>query len=107
MVTPNNIWSRDFLEDNPAYAYGAYRPNRLSDYAGAPKTFFDYYQNRQPQLEQEFVAAQGSLARAGQPPMLTNVDFLADYPWMQRWLQLTPEQRGVGYAPRTRWMIPR
>ena len=109
-MVANNIWSRDYLEDFPEIAYQAYRPNRLTDFAGAPKTFFDYWQNRQPQVGREYAGALGAQARQGQPPTLMNVDFLADYPWMQRWLSLTPEQRGVQdarFAPRARWNIPR
>jgi hypothetical protein len=102
-----NIWQTDFLEDNPAFAYGAFQPQRGVNFAGAPRSFFDYYQNRRLPIEREFVAEQGRRAAAGLPPSGSNVDFLGNYPWMSRWLQLTPEQRGVGYAPQFRWNIPR
>ena len=106
---PNNIWSRDFLEDFPDIAYQAYRPNQLTGFEGAPPTFFDYFQNRQAQVGQEYLGQLGAQARAGQPPTATNVDFLANYPWMQRFLSLSPQQRGSQsslFAPRARWNIP-
>jgi hypothetical protein len=106
-VSNPNIWNTDFLEENPAFAFGAYRPQRGKNFAGAPKSFFDYYQERQAPLEREFVAEQGSLARSGQPPTGTNVDFLSNYPWMANYLKLSPGQRGQSFAPRLKWLIPR
>ena len=111
-MATDNIWSRDFLEDFPDIAYEAYRPQRMEDLAGAPRTFFDYWRSNQGQnrYSQAYAGALGAQARAGQSPTLTNVDFLAGYPWMQRWLSLTPEQRGVQnarFAPRATWNIPR
>jgi hypothetical protein len=102
-----NVWKTDFLEENPLEAYGAYRPERGVNFPGAPRSFFDYYQNRQAQVEGAYFAEQGRGARAGQPPVSANVDFLANFPWMQRWLALSPEQRGATYAPAFRWNIPR
>jgi hypothetical protein len=106
-VIDPNIWNTDFLEENPAFAYGAYRPERGTNFAGAPRSFFDYYQNRQIPLEREYVGQLGQAARSGQPPVATNVDFLANFPWMKRWMALTPEQRGVRSAQPLRWITPR
>ena len=108
-VANPNIWNTEFLEDNPIHAYNAYRPQRgvSVGYEGAPRSFFDYFRNRQGQTEQEFIGERGRLARSGQPPNLGNVDFLADYPWLQRWMSLTPEERGVRSAQPLRWNIPR
>ena len=106
-VTNPNIWNTDFLEDNPAFAFNAARPTRGVNFEGAPRSFFEYFRNRQSQLEQEFVGQQGRLAASGQPPTGTNVDFLNQFPWMQRWLALTPEQRGVRSPQPFRWIIPR
>ena len=109
MPIANNIWSRDFLEDFPDIAYEAYRPNQLTGFEGAPPTFFDYFQNRQAQVGREYLGQLGTQARAGQAPTTTNVDFLANYPWMQRFLSLSPQQRGAQssmFAPRARWNIP-
>ncbi len=103
----SNIWQTDFLEDNPAFAYQAFRPERGISYEGAPRSFFDYFRNRQSQMEQEYVAQQGRLARTGQPPSGTNVAFLSQFPWMERWLSLTPQQRGVRSPQSLQWMIPR
>lgn len=106
-VSNPNIWNTDFLEENPAFAFGAYRPQRGMNFAGAPRSFFDYFQNRQAPLEREFTGQLGRQARSGQPPTGANVDFLANYPWMANYLALSPEQRGVSYAPRMQWNIPR
>jgi|TARA_R100001530_G_scaffold77721_2_gene54415 hypothetical protein len=108
----DNIWSRDFLEDFPDIAYEAYRPdrfNRPAEFPSAPNTFFDYYQNRQAQIEGGYFGQLGAQARAGQAPTATNVEFLANYPWMQRFLALSPQRRGAQssqFGPRARWDIP-
>jgi hypothetical protein len=101
------MWSTDFLEENPNYAFGAFRPQRGMDFSGAPRAFFDYYRNRQAPLEREFEQQLGRQARVGQAPTGTNVDFLRKYPWMANYLALSPEERGISYAPRLRWDIPR
>lgn len=106
-VADQNIWNTDFLEDNADFAYGAYAPQRGTNFGGAPRSFFDYYQNRQPQLEQEFVGQLGRTARGGEPPVASNVDFLANFPWMAKWMALTPDERGVRSARPFRWIIPR
>jgi hypothetical protein len=106
-ITNPNIWNTEFLEDLPAFAYGAYAPQRGQNLNGRPRSFFDFYENRQAQLEREYTSQLGSQARSGQPPTGTNVDFLANYPWMARWLELSPEQRGTGRANIARWNIPR
>jgi hypothetical protein len=107
-VSQPNIWNTEFLEeDDPRFLYGAFKPERGVDFPGAPRSFFDYYQNRQAQVEGGYFAQQGRLARSGQPPSGTRVDFMGNFPWMQRWLALSPEQRGVTYAPAFRWNIPR
>lgn len=106
-VNKPNIWNTDFLEDNPDFAYGAYAPQRGADFGGEPRSFFDYYQNRQPQLQQEYIGQLGRTARGGDPPVASNVDFLANYPWMARWLSLSPDQRGVRNARPLRWITPR
>ncbi len=89
----------DFLEDNPDFAFRAFAPQRGVNFEGAPRSFFNFFQNRQSQLQSEFVAEQGRLAAAGQAPAGSNVDFLRNFPWMQRFLQLTPQQLGAGFAP--------
>lgn len=110
MALHGSIWSQDYLEENPTAAFEAFRPQRLANFEGAPRTFFDYYQNRQGQLDREFQGALGTQARQGLPPTLTRVDFLSNFPWMQRFLALSPDQRGVQdsrFASRAIWNIPR
>lgn len=103
----NNIWSGDFLRENPSYAFNAFRPQRGTNFGGASRSFFDFYKNRQPQLEREFVGQQGRLAASGRPPTGEFSDFIQQYPWLQRYLELPPSQRGVKFSTPARWIIPR
>jgi hypothetical protein len=106
--TDNGLFSRDFLEDNPDFAFEAFRPQIGHGFGGAPKSFFNFFQNRQPELEREFFGQQGQLAAQGLPPAGSNVDFLRDFPWMQRFLErATPNERGIRFAAPARWLIPR
>ena len=96
-----NIWSW-FLEDYPEIGYQAYIPQR-----GAP-SFLDYWRRQMGGVTAEYNQALGQMARRGQAPSLMWTDFLANYPWLQRYLGLAPEERGERaslFSPRLRWNI--
>jgi len=100
---PNDFWT-DWLNEpaQRAAAYGAYRPKTGS------LNFLDYWKGRESNVHDEYVGQLGSMARAGQPPSLSLTDYLAQFPFLQNWLQLGPQQRGVNqqrYAPRTQWRV--
>ena len=99
MVMQNNPW-KWFLEDYPETAYGAFRPQ-----AGTP-TFLDYWRGQQGNVWGEYQGALGQMARAGEPPSLEFTSFLDNYPWLQRWFEQSPRQRGEQpgrFAPGLRW----
>ena len=103
----NGLYSQDFLEETPDFAFQAFRPTRGVNFPGASLSFFDFYKNRQSQVENEFIGQQGRLAASGQPPTGSLTDFFHDYPWLERYLALPAGQRGVRFGPPARWLIPR
>jgi len=102
----NNIWSFDYLNDplTPfVQAFGAFRPQRTAG-STQPQTFFDYFRGRQNQVETQYQEALGQQAASGQAPTLERTDFLQNFPWMQRYYQLSRSQRGVREAPFVRFI---
>ena len=71
------------------------------------RNFFDFFQNRQSDLERLFVGQEGRKAAEGKPPAGSNVDFLRQFPWMEHFLAQSPEQRGIRFRTPARWLIPR
>lgn len=97
-----NVWSREWLNEFPEAAYGAYRPQTGS------RSFLDYWKGQQGNVYNDWWERMGSMARLGQPPNLEFPDFLQGYPWMQRWWELSPSERGERptlFAPNVRWQV--
>lgn len=91
-----------WFEDDPDLAYYAMRPQ-----SGAP-SFLDYWRQRGGQTWGDYQGALGQMMLRGQAPILTYPDFLKSYPFMQRYAQLGPEQRGDNpsrFAPGLRWFL--
>ena len=100
----------DFLEENPAFAFQAFRPTRGVNFQNTPGTsrnFFDFFENRQNEIEKLFVGQEGRKAAEGKPPAGSNVEFLRQFPWMEHFLAQSPEQRGIRFRTPARWLIPR
>jgi len=96
-----NIWDW-YLEDYPEIAFQGLLPQ-----TGAP-SFLDYWRKQYGKLWGEYQGRLGRQALAGQPPSLNWADFLKGYPWLQRYLGLSPEERGERaqqFAPRLRWQV--
>ncbi|MBT9158750.1 MAG: hypothetical protein DDT36_01769 [Firmicutes bacterium] len=97
---PNNWHWKYWLEEFPQAAYEAFRPRT------GPETFLDYWRGQGGRVRDDYMGALGQQALRGEPPSLSFVDFLGNYPFMQRWLGMSPERRGFSpgrYAPRMRW----
>ena len=90
-----------WLEEVPSALYQAMVPK------GTP-SFMDYWQRQQSRVMGEYEGALGKQALAGQPPSLSFGNFLGDYPWQQKWFNLTPQSRGLNtgkFAPWLQWRL--
>lgn len=97
MANPWSYW----LEDYPSALYSASIPK------GTP-SFQDYWQRQMSKVTGEYQGALGKQAMSGQPPSLMFSEFLGNYPWTQRWYNLSPSQRGINYSqfmPSLRWNL--
>ena len=96
----HNPWE-DFLNQNKDIAFNAYRPTR------GPQSFLDWARNSQRRVEQDYQARLGQMALAGQAPSLERSTFLQQYPFLERFMELSPSQRGMDdrrFAPMTRFL---
>lgn len=98
----NNPWSY-WLEDYPSALYQAMIPKNVSP------TFMDYWRGQSGNVWSQYQGALAEQALAGEPPSLGFGDFLGkDWPFMKKWWNLSPQQRGVNYgqfAPSLRWRV--
>jgi hypothetical protein len=97
----DSLW-REWLEEYPEIAYGAFRPQ-----TGSP-SFIDYWKGHQGDVYSDYLASLGRMTLGGQPPSLDYSSFLGNYPWMQYWQGLSPTQRGEypsRFAPSLRWFV--
>ena len=82
-------------------AYGAYSPQVGS------ANYLDYWRNKQSDLFDQFIGAQGTLARQGvSPASLSQTSFLQTYPFYDEWMKLAPSMKGTTrgrFAPQTTW----
>ena len=93
-----------FLEEYPNVLYEAMRPSAPS----AGYNFMDYWRRQQNAIWQEYQGFLGKGMIAGQAPNMSYQSFLGNYPWLQRYLGLAPEERGERaslFSPRLRWNI--
>ncbi len=88
---PNSNPWRYWLEDTPSAAYQSSIPS------GSP-SFTDYWKKQQGSMWGEYQGALGKQVLAGQPPSLQFTDFLRNYPWTQRWMGMSPSQRGINQS---------
>ncbi len=96
----NNPWA-PWLEESPTALYQAKVPGGISP------SFVDYWQRQQSRVMGQYQGALGGQVLAGQPPSLSFEDFLGEFPWSQRWYQMSPRQRGLntGLAPSLQWNV--
>ena len=85
--TDSNPW-KSFVYDDSEQAYSTFRPQR------GPRSFMDYWRSRGSQVEDEYRGLIGQMALRGEAPNLEYGDFLRDYPWLSRWMDLAPNERG-------------
>ena len=93
-----------FLADNPGMLFQAMRPQALS----YGSNFLDYWRGQQGNVWGDYLGLLGKEALGGNVPNLSYQSFLGNYPWLQRWFQMSPEERGERpslFAPRLRWMM--
>ena len=92
----------DFLEDKPEAGYFSYQnqwrtPNQKK-----------YYQNQFQEIQNEYLGRLGQQLRSGGAPTEKFTDFLGQFPWTLRFMQLPPSMRGDNpslFNPRTTWNI--
>ena len=97
---------KDWLEETPDVLYGAMRPWQLG--AGRGYNFLDYFRGQQGNIYGDYLASLGRTALGGEAPTQTYGGYLEGFPWLQRYLGLSPEQRGEQpsrFAPTLRWMV--
>lgn len=97
----NNPW-RDFLNEEPDIAYNALRPQTGSN------SFLDYWRTRAGQVRNDYLGVLGQTALRGEAPNLEFPDFLEQFPFLSRYAELGPRQRGVDtrrIAPGLRWLV--
>ena len=82
-----NPW-KWFVYDDPQQAYSTFRPQR------GPRSFMDYWRGQGNRIGDEYRSALGQMALRGEDPNLEYGDFLRDYPWTRRWMDLSPIERG-------------
>ena len=110
-----DFWST-FLEEQAQapLAYEVFRPQQLRPRLG--QNYLDYWQKQQGNVRNEYGAWIARLGLAGKlPPPPTPMGpefryqtFLQNFPWLQRYLGLGPEERDERaslFAPRMRWSI--
>ena len=98
---PTNPWL-DWLEDYPQAAYGAYQPKTGS------RSFLDYWRGQQSNVYDQYMGQLGQMAKAGQAPSMNLTDYLGSYPWLQKWFEQSPQQRGERpslFSPNVRWQL--
>ena len=93
-----------FLEEVPKATYFSYG----GQFGQAPKQR-RHYENAFQSVYDQFMGVLGQQARRGQEPGVQYgfADFMADYPFTQRYTQLPPSFRGdymSRFAPRTRFL---
>src|SRR3990167_5691667 len=82
----DNIWQW-FLEDYPDTAFASLSPQGMTPFA-------NFWQGQKGRVRNEYEGALGRMALSGQQPALEYTDWLQHYPWMRKWLQMSPGQRG-------------
>ena len=125
-------WLDDFLEDNPQLLYLGARPRgRTNVDAASPgrspvtaitraefnpyplagsRRFGDYWLGQGSTLYNEYLAdlSRGAMGGTVPPASATFGNFLGKFPWLQRWYEMTPTERGMGtsrFAPQVRWQL--
>ncbi len=95
MSAHGNPW--DFLlEDNPNLLFAGLAPQFGST------RFQDFVRGRgREQFEFDFDRRLGQLALSGQAPNLNRQNFLRNFPFLSRFRDLSPLERGERSAPRT------
>jgi len=103
---PENSFLSAFLEDRPDMLFQAMRPQRQGP--GRGQSFMDYFRGQQGNTWDDYLGSLGRTALGGEIPTQSYQSYLGNYPWMQRWQQMSPGQRGERpslFAPRTRWQV--
>ena len=98
MANPWDWW----LEDFPQETYAGMVPSTPS------RGYTDYWQKQYGNVYNQWGAANTQRALAGLDPNITFQSFLAAYPWLQKYLGVSPSTRGESpstYAPKTRWLV--
>src|SRR3990167_6575835 len=101
MTQTQNPW-RDFLEEEPSAAYFGYQnqwktPNQKK-----------YFQSQFANIQNQYMGQLGQQIYSGGAPTQRFTDFLSQFPWMQQFQELSPQERGQDtsrYNPWTRWMV--
>ena len=94
----DNIWS-DFLEDIPEAAYYSAAPFGAGPSAASPfgggyaPAQQRYWSGQYGNVANQYMGQMGRSLRAGQAPSMTFTDYLAQYPWTQRYSALSPAMR--------------
>lgn len=92
----------DFLEEEPRTAFFSFQ-----DQFGKAPAQQRYFQGQFQNIQNEFLGQLGQQIRGGGLPTLRFADFLSQFPFTQRYAQLSPFQRGERSAifnPRTRFL---
>jgi len=93
---------RAFGEENPQVLYDVMRPQQGS------QSFLDYWKRSYGDVSGNYLAGQTRIGLAGGQPDWSFSNYLGAYPWLQRWFEQSPSQRGEHpslFRPNMRWNV--
>ncbi len=91
-----------FLNEQPEAGYYSYQNQWKTPNAKK------YFQGQFSNIQNQYMGQLGQMIRGGQAPTLQFTDFLSQFPWQQKFQELSPQERGQDlgrFNPFTRWAI--
>lgn len=91
---------KDYLNENPRAAFQSFMP-------GLQMPLQRFFSGMYDDIYDEYQGQLGLQARQGQEPNMNFTGFLHNYPFFNRYMAFSPEQRGWqsrNFAPRTKFL---
>ena len=102
----NDLWSGWFGPENP-FGKGAESAYFSQQNQWKSPNVKKYFQGQFSNIQNQYMGQLGQMIQGGQAPSLEFTDFLSQFPWQQKFQELSPQERGQDtsrFNPFTRWV---